>query len=240
MKIIFYYFTAYMPFIAQSKIEFDRGEDMIKNNLIERIADKNVNIDEFVEAVLGDENTREEIIKQLLTNTNIMVYYHCYYIISKASEEKPKLFYEHWDDFASLLDHKNSYHRDIGLTIIANLTKADEKNLFSNVYNKYIERFNDEKFMTAQCFVRNIKKVVKHKNEYVEKVVSLLLDVDNRCNYPQKQKELIKSDIIEVLDEAYEKTRDKNKIIEFISSQSGSISPKTRKKANEFLKKHVL
>jgi len=213
---------------------------IVDNNLIERIADKNVNIDEFVEAVLGDGNIREEIIKQLLTNNNIMVYYHCYYIISKASEQKPKLFYEHWNDFASLLSHKNSYHRDIGLTIIANLTKVDEKNLFSIEYNKYIERFNDDKFMTAQCFVQNLKKIVKHKNEYVEKVVILLLDVDNKCNYPEKQKELIKSDIIEVLDEAYEKTMDKSKIIEFISSQSGSVSPKTRKKAKEFLKKHDL
>ncbi|SNR91630.1 hypothetical protein SAMN05446037_1001399 [Anaerovirgula multivorans] len=213
---------------------------MTESSLIERVANKNVNIYEFVEVVINDENIREEIIKQLLTNNRIMVYYHCYYIISKASEEKPKLFYKYWDDFASLLNHKNSYHRDIGLTIIANLTKVDEKDLFSILYEQYIKHFNDTKFMTAQCFVQNLKKIIKHKSEYIERVVELLLEVENRCNYLQKQKELLKSDIIEVLDEAYQQIKHQNIIEEFIRSQSNSISPKTKKKAKEFLKKHKL
>ncbi|WP_432662990.1 hypothetical protein R9X47_20685 [Wukongibacter baidiensis] len=213
---------------------------MTQSSLIEKIADKNVNIDEFVEVVMGDENIREEIINQLLTNKNIMVYYHCYYIISKASEEKPGLFYKYWDGFASLLEHKNSYHRDIGLTIIANLTKADENNLFSNVFQKYIQRFNDAKFMTAQCFVKNIKKVLKSKKEYKEQIINLLLDVDNICTYPEKQKELLKSDIIEVLDEIFEITVNSDIIVEFVRNQSCSVSPKTRKRVKTFLRKHNL
>ncbi len=72
-----------------------------------------------------------------------MVYYHCYYVISKASEEKPELFYDYWNEFVLLLDHQNSYHRDIGLTIIANLTKIDTDDKFSVIYEKYIEHFND-------------------------------------------------------------------------------------------------
>lgn len=213
---------------------------MIESNLIKRIADKNANICEFVEDVLNDENTRAEVINQLLTNNNIMVYYHCYYIISKASEEKPELFYKYWNDFVSLLDHKNSYHRDIGLTVIGNLTKVDENNLFSSIFQKYIEHLNDDKFMTAQCFVRNIKKVLKNKSEYAQQIIEVLLDVDNRCTYPEKQKELLKSDVIEVLDEAYENIIDKNRIAEFIRIQSGSVSPKTKKKSKEFLKKYGL
>lgn len=131
-----------------------------------------MDIDEFVEVVIGDENARAEVIKQLLNNKNIMVYYHCYYIISKASDEKPELFYKYWNDFASLLDHKNSYHRDIGLTIIANLTKVDEKSLFSNIFQSYIQHFNDEKFMTAQCFVKNMKKVLKNKKNMKNKLLT--------------------------------------------------------------------
>lgn len=139
-----------------------------------------------------------------------------------------------------LLDHKNSYHRDIRLTIIGNLTKVDENNLFSCIFQKYIEHLNDDKFMTAQCFVRSMKKVFKNKNEYAQQIIEVLLDVDNRCTYPEKQKELLKSDIIEVLDEAYESIIDKNIIVEFIRIQSGSVSPKTKKKAKEFLKKYGL
>ncbi|PAB60342.1 hypothetical protein [Anaeromicrobium sediminis] len=213
---------------------------MIYSDLIEKIADKNVNVNEFAKAVLHDESTRVEVIKQLLTNNNIMVYYHCYYIISRASEEKPELFYEYWNDFVYLLDHKNSYHRDIGLTIIGNLTKIDENNLFSSIFPKYIEHFNDDKFMTAQCFVKNLKNVVRYKNEYIEQIIKLLVDVEKICIYPKKQKELLKSDIIEVLDAVYENTTNKDVIVDFIRSQSTSESPKTKKKVKQFLKKHGL
>lgn len=213
---------------------------MAENNLVDKIADKNVNINEFVKTVLVDTGTREEVVKQLLTNSNIMVYYHCYYIISNASEEKPELFYKYWDDFASLISHKNSYHRDIGLTIIANLTKVDEKNLFSSIFEKYINHFNDEKFMTAQCFVKNLKKIVRYSNEYVEQIVNLLLNIEKICIYPEKQKELLKSDIIDVLDIVYGKSIYEGSIVDFIRFQANSISPKTRKKVKDFLKKHGL
>ncbi|SHK12085.1 hypothetical protein [Paramaledivibacter caminithermalis] len=213
---------------------------MNDDNLVERIADKNFNVNEFVKAVLDDENIRGEVIKQLLTNNDIMVYYHCYYIISKASEKKPELFYKYWNNFVSLLEHKNSYHRNIGLTIIANLTKIDEDNLFSSIFQKYIEHFNDDKFMTAQCFVQSMKKVIRNKKQYEKKIIDLLLDIDKICTYREKQKELLKSDIIEVLDEVYKSTKYKDIIVEFIRKQCNSLSPKTKKKARFFLAKHDL
>lgn len=205
--------------------------------LIEKIADKDVNINEFVNQVIRDENIREEIIKQLLTNEKIMVYYHCFYIISKASQDKPELFYNHWNDFVSLLDNKNSYHRDIGLTLIANLTKVDVRNYFIDLFPRYIKHFNDDKFMTAQSFVINLKKIIKNKVEFTEKVIDLLIGVDTICSYTEKQRELLKSDIIDVMEEAYPILIDKNKIMEFIKAQSASSSPKTRKRVKEFLKK---
>ncbi|SDY23313.1 hypothetical protein SAMN05421736_101732 [Evansella caseinilytica] len=213
---------------------------MNRSGLINKIADKHVNIAYFAETVRNDENIRAEVIRQLLTNNNIMVYYHCYYIISRASEEEPELFYEYWDDFAALLDHHNSYHRDIGLTLIANLTKIDEKDLFSGLYDKYIQHFNDAKFMTAQCFLQNIKKIVMHKKQYIEDIVKLLVEADNRCHYPKKQKELLKSDIIDVFAVVYRCTINKGIVEEFITAQRNSLSPKTRKKAKSLINKYGL
>ncbi len=213
---------------------------MVEHPLVEQIADKNVDIDAFVKAVWEDVTIREEVVRQLLTNSNIMVYYHCYYIISKASEEKPELFYQYWGDFVFLLDHKNSYHRDIGMTIIANLTRVDESNAFADVFQKYMEHFNDDKFMTAQCFVRNLKKILRNKQEYTTQIVHELLDIDNICTYPARQKALLKSDIIEVLDEVYERTAHQEIIAAFVRAQADSISPKTKKKVKAFLKKYNL
>jgi len=50
----------------------------------------------------------------------------------------------------------------------------------------------------------------------------------------------LKSDVIEALDEAYESTANKDIIVEFIRSQSRSVSPKTKKRVKAFLRKHDL
>lgn len=82
---------------------------MNKSELLARVSDKNVNIDGLADSVIKDPGLKEELVNQLLTNPKIMVYYHCYYILNKASQDRPELFYQYWDRFASLLDHKNSY-----------------------------------------------------------------------------------------------------------------------------------
>ncbi len=213
---------------------------MDNKSLIDSIADKNVNISAYVEKVIHNEKIRVQVIDNLLNNKDIMVYYHCYYIVSRASEEKPSLFYKYWDDFVKLLDHNNSYHRDIGLTLIANLTQVDNNDYFSNVYEKYIEHINDLKFMTAECFVKNLKKIVVHKSEYVDQIIKLILNIEVNCSYPTRQKELLKSSVIEVLELVYESTSSKDEIEKFVKLSLNSSSPKTRKVASGFIKKFSL
>jgi hypothetical protein len=106
---------------------------MNADELIAQISDKNLDIDRFVQQAIEDRNARDEIVRQMVANPNIMVYYHCYYVVDKASQERPDLFYPYWSEIAPLLKHKNSYHRDFAMTILANLTRVDDENLFSRV-----------------------------------------------------------------------------------------------------------
>lgn len=211
-----------------------------QNDLISKISDKNVNINEFVEIVINDEPKRNEIINQMLSNKNIMVYYHSYYILSKASELKPELFYKYWDDFASLLNHENSYHRDFGLTLTANLTKVDKENKFSSIFADYFKHLNDAKFMTARHCIQNTVKILANNKGLKENIINMLLDIDSLCDFPQKQKALIKSDVIELFDEFYGEINNKERINEFVESELDSISPKTKKIARQFILKHGL
>lgn len=207
--------------------------------LLEEIKDKNIDVEYFSNKVINDSRFREDIISELLTNKDIMVYYHCYYIVSKASEIKPELFYDYWDEFVELINHKNSYHRDIGLTIIANLVTVDEKHYFDNILKDYLNHMNDEKFMTAQCCVKNLTKIVKSREDSRGKIIETLLAVDKKTPYSKKQKELLKCDILEVFDEVYEESEYKQSIAPFIKDCSNSISPKTKRKAKELIKKYL-
>ena len=97
---------------------------MSTDELIRQISVKDVDVDRLVQLVIDDDHIRDEIVKQMLTHSWIMMYYHCYYVVAKASERRPELFYGYWPEIARLLDHENSYHRDFALTILANLTET--------------------------------------------------------------------------------------------------------------------
>lgn len=213
---------------------------MNKDTLIEIIKDKNVDVDGFVSKVFKDKVLREEIVHQLLTNPHIMVYYHCYYIISKSCAFKPELFYVHWDDFAKLLHHQNSYHRDIGLTLIGHLTKVDTHHFFDTVLNDYLSRLKDPKFMTAQCCVQNIEKILRARKDLIDPIIDVLLQIDDDPFYPPKQNALLGYDVLVVLDAAYASYYHKEMIHSFIKASKNSLSPKTKKKAVQLIKKYQL
>ncbi len=198
-----------------------------------------MNIDDFVTQVIQDKGLRDEVVCQLVTNSYIMVYYHCYYIVDKASQQRPDLFYPYWNLIAALLGHSNSYHRDIALTIVANLIPVDTQNLFSGIFEDYIRHINDEKFMTGHCCLRNLIKITRFKPEIRDHVLDILLSIDQRCDYPEKQKELLKYDVLEMVDGLYAgmAEKEREKIARFIRTAAGSISPKTRKKAKELVAK---
>jgi len=213
---------------------------MNTTEMIEKVAEKNFDVDKFVQLAINDENARNEIVHQMLTNSAIMVYYHCYYVVDKASQKRPEMFYSYWGEIAELLHHRNSYHRDFALEIIGNLTRVDRENRFAEIEDDYFDIINDEKFMTGNCCVKNLLKIYRHKVEQRERIIETLLDIDNRCDYTEKQKGVLKADVLEIFDEIYEEVSEQDEINKFIRAEVNCVSPKTRKKAKELIKNYSL
>ena len=213
---------------------------MKPQELIQKISEKNFDMDAFVQLTFDDGNARNEIVQNMLTNPSIMVYYHCFYVIDAASQKRPDLFYPYWNEIVQLLHHKNSYHRDFALEIIGNLTKIDQENRFSDIEEEYFGLINDEKFMTGNRCVRNFLKIFKYKADQRARIVETLLNIDQRCNYTEKQKGVLKSDVLEILDEIYTEVSEQDKINALIRAEVNCISPKTRKKAKELIKKYKM
>lgn len=214
---------------------------MDNNELMEEIKDKNVDVEYFANEVIKDKNLRNLLVKQMITNKDIMVYYHCYYILDMATELRPELFIEHWNNFTSLINHKNSYHRSIGLTMIANLVCVDGNHQLDNILEDYFEHIDDEKFMTAQCCLKNIGKIVMIRKDLRKRIIEMLLKVDEICSYHEKQRELLKYDILVVMDLIYQESdiQDQERMNIFIDRASNSISNKTKKKAIELIRKYL-
>ncbi len=213
---------------------------MKKNIILKEISQKDFDRDYFVKLINSDSNLRDLIINELLSNTNIMIYYHCYYVVSDASKKAPSLYYKYWNKIVKLLDHDNSYHRDIGLTLIANLVQVDEEDRLSLIWTRYLEYINDEKFMTGECCINNIRIILKTRVDMIDEVVNILLKLEKVCNYTEKQIALLEHSVLNIFDDVFFKSNYKDEIVCFMKKSTTSISPKTRKKAKQLIKKYKI
>ncbi|HWP98810.1 MAG TPA: DUF3795 domain-containing protein [Syntrophomonadaceae bacterium] len=208
------------------------------SQIISDIAQKDYDQAKYIEEIQLNVELRELVIEQMLSNPDIMVYYHCYEIVSAASYSNPELFYKYWDRIKELLHHKNSYHRDVGLTILANLTRVDDQELTKDIIDAYLDLLQDVKFMTACCCVKNCSKIIVNKPLLTGRVLTALLDVEQSCPYPDKQKALFIGYIIEVFDRVFDACENKPALLSFAQRHAGNTSPKTRKTAKLFIDKH--
>ena len=117
----------------------------------------------------------------------------------------------------------------VGATLT--VAMADPSNVFA---------IDDVKFMTGQCCVQNSIKVIRSKPALRDGIIAMLLDVDNRCAYTEKQTAVLKSDVLDVLDDVYEDVSDREGVDAFIQAAVNSISPKTRRRAKKLVKKYGL
>lgn len=156
-------------------------------------------------------------------------------ILNRVAEKEPDVLYPEWDYLADLLDSDNHYHRYISINLLANLAKVDVKNKFEKIFDKFFANIDGERTMVAGQAAWNSGKIAKVKPNLQTKITNRLLNIDKV--HQGKQIELIKAYVIEAFNEYFEEFSDKNKILDFVKMQQVSNSPKTRKVAEEFLKK---
>ena len=210
---------------------------MQKTNWFTEIKKKDFDLDQFVNWIFEDIEMREEMVDQMLTNEQIMVYYHCFYVIEKASEIQPKAFSAYWESFITLLDHENSYHRDFGLILIANLISVEAKNKFDKIKEKYFSLINDPKFMTGHCCLKNMGQVLKSRPDLWNEISRMILNLEVHCTYSEKQIAVMKADVLDIIAEWINAGNVlAPELAEFIQIQVHSISPKSRKAAKALAK----
>lgn len=213
---------------------------MDTRDIAREISMRDFDLDKSVRAVILTDSVRDEIVKLMITHTDIMVYYHCFEVVSQASQQHPELFYRYWHDIVPLLSHKNSYHRDFALTLLANLTAVDNGALFSDLYRDYFAHIHDQKFMTARCCIQNAAKVIANTPALRDEITTLLVDLDSPCTYTAKQRALLRFDVLLVLEGVFGEVSPKKRAIDFVTSEIRSISPKARNKARDLVRKYHL
>jgi hypothetical protein len=200
---------------------------------IEKVSLKDFDLSGFKELTLVEEDFRTEVVDQMIHNPQIMVYYHCFYILDAASVQNPDLFYHFWKDICVLLDHSNSYKRDFALTILATLSAVDKDDHFADIEEQYFSLLFDKKFMTALCCIRNLTRVLSRKPEMLPRVMTLLLRHEKNTPYSASQEALFNAEILTLIQQEYTPADIPPVLCAFIERQKSSRSHKARNQAKK-------
>jgi hypothetical protein len=159
--------------------------------------------------------------------------YDSFKILNFLSEKNPEILYSRWDLFKSLMYRDNDYLKLIAVKILANLTSVDKENKFQIIFEKYYGLLN-ESVIVAGHLAASSGKIAKAKPEFRLKITNILLNIDKS---KQKHKDLVKAYVIDAFDLYFKESENKNEILQFIRNNLNCNSPKTRKKAKDFLRK---
>jgi hypothetical protein len=185
------------------------------------------------EIALKDEKTLQELLDGVLSK-NDKVRQRSFQALNFLSEKHPERIYGKWNFFADLIRKGNSFHKYIAIWIIANLTKADTENKFEKLFDEYYGLLGDKSVIPAAHVAAKSGIIALAKPKLEAEITNRLLDIDNTV---QRHKDLVKASAIEAFNTYFEKSKDQAKIIGFVKAQLDCESPKTRKKAKEFLEK---
>jgi hypothetical protein len=203
--------------------------------MIDQLENKDIDINSVVNFAISNQDFLLKIIHKT-TSKNDLVRLNCNKILMLISKKNPEMLYQKWEHLIDLLRSSNNYHKLIALELIANLIKIDFENKFEEIFDEYFNIINSEKTMVAGHLAGVSGKIAKNKPNLQRKITSILLNIDS--THKGKQLELVKAYIIDSFSEYFQEAENKPEIITFVEKQINSQSPKTRKKAKEFLLKY--
>lgn len=196
---------------------------------------KSISVKNITKRVLEDKAILSELIEGVLSKKE-KIRFNCFKVLLFISEEHPEALYPEWDFFVDLLISPNTYFKYIAIYIIANLARDDPKNRFEKIFNKYYALLDDESVIPPAHVAANSVKIAKAKPHLQNKITNRLLSID-KTHHKTERKDLIKSYVIEAFSELFEGARNKKKMLQFVREQLEAKSPRTKKKAKEFLGK---
>jgi hypothetical protein len=186
------------------------------------------------ELAISDRNFLKEIMDGLFS-PNETYRYNCYKVLLTLSEEAPLKLYSEWEFFHELMLSENAYQQMIAVSILANLTVVDSEGKFDEIFDDYFDLLDGRSLITARYVAGGAGTIAQVKPALQESITRRLLTSEKTHH---KNNELIVHDAIDSFDAYFSEIKNQNKIFAFVKRHLKSDSPKTAKRAREFLERH--
>lgn len=213
---------------------------MNKEELYNLISKKE-KIDIFINKI--NNNTLLTYLFEICENEEDITRYQAEKIIRRISEINPTILYPYYDRMFNFLDSKNSFIKYGFLISIPNMLKCDLCNKWSFVRIKYLKFLTSTKVVEFSNAVKGIPIIIKYHKEEENKIIPLLLDINNHV-FINKGKEslqcidIAKSAIIDCFNKIYKESSYKKEIMQFVEENKSSKKSQIANKANKFIKKY--
>jgi hypothetical protein len=207
-----------------SKVETMRGEGAETGRL--------------AEAAIADPEVLAELLEGLaLSNKDSSLRYACEQALLAVAEHQPALLYGHWDYFVELLKSDHSYAKVNGLYMVSALAGVADEQRVSAVLPHYLALLDDRSIMVAGHIASRAARFVRAKPQFGQPVVDALLALDATHHGPERR-EIVVAYAIEALGECFHLLANQSQVVEFVKGRLTSPSPRAKKAAAVFLKRH--
>jgi hypothetical protein len=203
--------------------------------MLPELKDKNADIERISKKSLADKKLLSELLDGLKSKDETFRY-NCYKVLMFISKTNGEVLYPSWDYFVELLHSDNSYHKMSAVHLLTNLLKVDKEDRFQKIFDTYYNLLDDKSVIVAVYVAQNSAQIVRAKPQLENRITNILLNID-KTHHPSGRKELIKAGVIEAFIEYLPDSKNKAKILEFVTKQQDSESPKTRKITKSFMQK---
>ena len=181
----------------------------------------------------------QEFLSELvagLSDRRERVGYNCLKALMLVAEERPELLYPHWDVFVDLLRSDNTYFKLRGANLIAAVVGVDTDKRFERIFDEYYDLLDGRSVIAAAYIAGNSGKIATAHPELQSRITDRLFSI-SQTHHPPDRKDLIKGHAVEALGAYFQESDDKVAILEFVRGELEGKSPRTRKKAKEFLER---
>jgi len=196
---------------------------------------KDVDAESLAQQAREDQEFLSKLVDGL-SDRQERVGYNCLRALLLVADERSELLYPHWHVFVELLASENTYFKLRGVNLIAAVIGADTENRFEQIFDQYYDLLDDKSVITASYIAGNSGKIARTKPDLQSRITSRLLSIDE-THHPPERRDLLKGFAVEAFGQYFEESDHKAEVLEFVTAQLESKSPKTRKLAKSFLKK---
>jgi len=215
---------------------------MASTSILHLLMTKKIDIPTTIEQVVSAPEQIPELVAALRTEKRSLKYVY-EKVLRLVSERRPELVYPHFDAFAALLDHENSFLKWGAIMTVANLTAVDAESRFEALFDRYYAPIPGPTMVTASNIIGSSPKIVQAKPHLTQRIVTEILKVE-QAEYehhgsPSPEcRNVVLGQAIDAFDQFFERIDDKPAVLGFVRRQLQNTRKQVAKKAERFLRTH--